>query len=47
MGPEEMTIIADLINRVLSDIESDTTIKEVKNQVQELCHGFPLYKNIK
>ena len=47
MGPEEMTIIADLINRVLSDIKSDTTIKEVKNQVQELCHGFPLYKNIK
>ena len=47
MKEKEMLIIADLINKVLSNIESDSIIKEVKLQVQELCDAFPLYKHIK
>jgi len=47
MKEKEMLIIADLINKVLSNIESDSIIKEVKHQVQELCDAFPLYKHIK
>ena len=47
MRANEMTIIAQLIDKVLSNINSDMIIKEVANEVHELCNSFPLYKHIK
>lgn len=43
MGKEEMKIIAELIDRVLTNKDEETQNK-VKNEVIELCKKFPLYK---
>ncbi len=40
MKEEEMIIIAELIDRVISDIESEQIKKEVRNEVKELCKQF-------
>jgi glycine hydroxymethyltransferase len=45
MGPEEMKIIADLIDRVLTKKDEETQ-KKVKEEVKNLCKQFPLYKGI-
>ncbi|WGS64741.1 serine hydroxymethyltransferase [Marinitoga aeolica] len=50
MKEEEMKIIAELINEVISNIKDedgtlDDTFKEnMKSRVKELCEKFPLYK---
>ena len=46
MKEDEMLLIADLIHRVLSNIDNDIIIKEVLIKVKELCNSFKLYKSI-
>ena len=43
MGKDEMLAIVELIDRVVSDIENEATIEQVKSEVQSLCNSFPLY----
>ena len=47
MRKDEMIIIAKLIDKVLSNINSDSVINEVANEVRGLCNDFPLYEDIK
>lgn len=46
MGTDEMLAIVELIDRVVSDIENDATIEQVKSEVQSLCNSFPLYREL-
>ena len=46
MGKDEMLAIVELIDRVVSDIENDATIEQVKSEVQSLCNSFPLYREL-
>lgn len=39
----EMTIIADFIDRVVTNIGSEKVYREVRANAAELCRGFPLY----
>jgi len=41
MGAGEMSLIAGLMHRVLSNLESETSISSVRKDVAELCVGFP------
>ena len=43
MKEAEMLIIADLIDRVLTNTEDDSVINRVKKEVNELSLNFPLY----
>ena len=43
MGSSEMIIIAKLIDKVLSNIDNDVIINEIKNEVHSLCEQYPLY----
>ena len=43
MKEAEMKLIADLIGRVLSNVEDAKTKSEVAAKVKELCKQFPLY----
>ena len=43
MKEPEMKQIADMINTVLSNIDNDSVIEKVRNQVSELCGKFKLY----
>ncbi|MCW3785885.1 serine hydroxymethyltransferase [Marinilabiliaceae bacterium AAT] len=40
---EHMAPIVDLIDQVLSDVESETTLNEVKTKVNEMMSKFPLF----
>jgi len=42
MQATEMTLIADMILRVLKHIDDPATIQTVKHQVTELCEQFPI-----
>jgi len=44
MKEEEMRQIAEMIDKVLLDINNDSVKMDVKNQIIELCNRFPLYK---
>ena len=44
MGPDEMMKIAELIDRVLKDPESEAVLAAVKAEVAELCAKFPFYQ---
>ena len=46
MKEPEMHMIADLINRVLSDVENEAVKKEVSSTIKDLCKEFPLYATI-
>jgi glycine hydroxymethyltransferase len=46
MRVKEMYRIAELIDRVLSDIKNEKTISGVRKEVNKLTGKFPLYKNI-
>jgi len=39
----EMTVLADLISRVITNIGSEKVYREVKQDVTELCSEFPIY----
>lgn len=43
MKEEEMEIIADLIHRVLDDIDNISLQEKVSREVKELCTRFPIY----
>ena len=47
MGKEEMIVIAQLIDNVLSDIDNENNINKIKKSVEELCDEFELYPSIK
>jgi len=42
MKQEQMRIVARLIKRVLSDVESESVLAAVKQEVKELCDQFPI-----
>jgi len=46
MGSNEMIIIAELIDKVLSNIDNEAIINEVNKEVSILCNSFKLYKEI-
>ena len=46
MKNDEMLIIADLIDRVLSNIDNESAIGEVNKSVRNLCSSFKLYENL-
>ena len=46
MKEEEMKLIADFIDEVLSNINNEERIKKVGEKVKELCRAFPIYKEI-
>ena len=46
MKEDEMVIIANLIDQVLSNIDNDTIIKDVQKEVKDLCNSFKLYKSL-
>jgi glycine hydroxymethyltransferase len=46
MKEPEMVIIADLIDRVLSNPGDSDTIKHVRDKVKALCSKFPVYEDI-
>lgn len=46
MKEPEMIIIAELINRVLTNIGNEKIYKEVENVVAQLCKRFPLYPEL-
>ena len=45
MGNEEMIIIAELINRVISDFNNESTIRDVRQEIFDLCKNYPIYKD--
>ncbi|MCK4225615.1 serine hydroxymethyltransferase [candidate division WOR-3 bacterium] len=47
MKEEEMKKIARLIDRVLTEIDNDRIVKEVKGEVRKLAEEFPLYSEIR
>ena len=46
MGKEEMIVIAQLIHKVLSDIENEIILSEVRSSVKELADSFQLYDSL-
>ena len=46
MKVEEMVEIAGFIDEVLSNIDNDTIIANVRKKVQNLCNSFQLYDNL-
>jgi glycine hydroxymethyltransferase len=47
MGESEMRRIAELMNKVLSNVDNDTYAGEVRKEVKSLCVRFPLYRGLK
>ncbi len=45
MKEREMAKIAEMIDKILSQIGDESVIGKVKKEVKELCDAFPLYKN--
>ena len=43
----QMEIIADLINRVLTNIEDRAVAEKVKKEVKKITDKFPLYKELR
>jgi len=43
MKEQHMTIIVDLIDEVISNIENEEVIRNVGNKVKELMKPFPLF----
>lgn len=46
MKENDMGRIVDLIDKVLMNIDSESTITEVRNDVKNMMHNFPLYPEI-
>jgi len=44
MKENEMKIIADMIDRVLTNVESSEVAAKVLGEIKELCSSFPLYE---
>jgi glycine hydroxymethyltransferase len=46
MGEREMQVIAQLIDKVLSDVDDENRAGEVRQEVKALCDRFPLYREL-
>ncbi|MCG3118318.1 MAG: Serine hydroxymethyltransferase [bacterium] len=46
MKENEMREVAFLIDKILSDINNDSTLERVRAQVLDLCRRFPLYNDL-
>ena len=46
MKEEDMPVIAELIDRVLTHVDDDAVIEEVRQEVHALCARFPLYGKV-
>ena len=46
MGVDEMKEIAHLIDLVLSNIDDNKIISNVKSRVKDLCNSFKLYPHL-
>ncbi len=46
MGVEEMELIAELIDRVLSNLTNEQVLAAVRQEVAELCRRFPIYAEL-
>ena len=46
MKIDEMDIISSMIDKVISNIDDDIVIKEVREEVFELCNDFPLNEEL-
>jgi glycine hydroxymethyltransferase len=47
MKEDEMKEIARLIDKVLSNVDNEKVISDVKWEVEELIEAFPLYKDLR
>lgn len=47
MKETEMTVIAELIDRVITNRTNESVLEAVKNSVQSLCEQFPLYPELR
>ena len=46
MGAQEMKKVAQLIDMVINNSDSDVNLKKVKSNVKDLCESYPIYKEI-
>ncbi len=46
MKENEMALIAELINKTISNFENEKILEEVKAEVKDLCSKFPLYSQL-
>jgi glycine hydroxymethyltransferase len=46
MKENEMRKIAEIINTAIINFEDESKLEELKNEVKEMCSGFPLYKDL-
>ncbi len=46
MKEGEMTLICNMIDQIINDIDNDGLINSVMNSVKELCEAFPLYSDL-
>jgi glycine hydroxymethyltransferase len=46
MKENEMMIIADMINRVLSNVNDEENLTSIKAEVMQMCSKFPLYTDL-
>jgi len=45
MGKKDMIFIANLIDKVIMNVDDDFIMKEVKEQIFDLCKQYPIYKD--
>jgi glycine hydroxymethyltransferase len=43
---QDLSEIADLINKVVNNINNEAVLKEVKAKVELLCRQHPLYEGV-
>jgi len=46
MKENDMKKIAEIINTVINDHENEPKLEALKNDVKEMCSGFPLYRDL-
>lgn len=47
MKETEMKLIAELISKILKNLNNESVKSKIRSQVEELCRRFPLYKNLR
>jgi glycine hydroxymethyltransferase len=47
MKEDEMTLICNMIDQIIKNIDNDDLINSVMNSVKELCEAFPLYSDLR
>jgi glycine hydroxymethyltransferase len=46
MKENEMDLIAGFINKAILNVDNEQILAQIKNEVKELCAGFPLYSEL-